>query len=257
MFYHSITKFVFIFKSLSDSSPEATRHFFTESVVTTTHEQNIICSKSHLDSTTHEQTIICRQLFAGHVVGSRPMKRKKKMHRMIKVLICPQHRGYQRKGGVVIPYKVQNNFYQNSHVTHTFLSFCFFSCVTHYFLPSQYICHAQTLCHHEIEIQSVTKCPYCRMTTLSSCQKLFLYLFFLSGLLNDIQKYFGIQNNNSAAGLLQTVFICSYMVLAPVFGYLGDRYRRKYLMAAGILIWSGTVFLSTLLSKDVSIYITI
>ena len=87
MFYHSITKFVFIFKSLSDSSPEATRHFFTESVVTTTHEQNIICSKSHLDSTTHEQTIICRQLFAGHVVGSRPMKRKKKMHRMIKAFI--------------------------------------------------------------------------------------------------------------------------------------------------------------------------
>ena len=63
-------------------------HFFTESVVTTTHEQNIICSKSHLDSTTHEQTIICRQLFAGHVVGSRPMKRKKKMHRMIIVFIC-------------------------------------------------------------------------------------------------------------------------------------------------------------------------
>ena len=76
-----------IFKSLSDSSPEATRHFFTESVVTTTHEQNIICSKSHLDSTTHEQTIICRQLFAGHVVGSRPMKRKKKMHRMITIFI--------------------------------------------------------------------------------------------------------------------------------------------------------------------------
>lgn len=72
----------------------------------------------------------------------------------------------------------------------------------------------------------------------------------IAGLLNDIQKYFGIQNNNSAAGLLQTVFICSYMVLAPVFGYLGDRYRRKYLMATGILIWSGTVFLSTLLSKD-------
>jgi len=76
--------------------------------------------------------------------------------------------------------------------------------------------------------------------------------FFISGLLNDIQKYFGIENSNSAAGLLQTVFICSYMILAPVFGYLGDRYRRKYLMAVGILIWSGTVFLSTLLSKDVS-----
>jgi len=47
-------------------------------MVTVTHEQNIICSKTHLDGTTHEQTIICGQLFAGHVVGSRPMKRKEK-----------------------------------------------------------------------------------------------------------------------------------------------------------------------------------
>ena len=31
----------------------------------------------------HEQTIICRQLFAGQVVGSRPKKRKKHLHRMI------------------------------------------------------------------------------------------------------------------------------------------------------------------------------
>ena len=77
-------------------------------------------------------------------------------------------------------------------------------------------------------------------------------VFLNPGLLDDIQDYFGIQNNNSAAGLLQTVFICSYMVLAPVFGYLGDRYKRKYIMATGILIWSGTVFASTLLDKDVS-----
>ena len=30
-----------------------------------------------LDGFAHEQTIICRQLVAGHVVGSWPMKRKK------------------------------------------------------------------------------------------------------------------------------------------------------------------------------------
>ena len=78
-------------------------------------------------------------------------------------------------------------------------------------------------------------------------------MFFILGLLDGIQKYFGIEDNNSAAGLLQTVFICSYMVLAPVFGYMGDRYKRKYIMAAGILIWSGTVYASTMLSKDVSI----
>ena len=47
------------------------------------HEQNIICSQTLLDSIAHEQTIISRQLFAGHVVGSRPMKRKKNLLRMI------------------------------------------------------------------------------------------------------------------------------------------------------------------------------
>ena len=57
--------------------------FFLENVVPSTHEQNIICSKTRLDGTTHEQTIICRQLFAGHVVDSRPMERQKKTHRMI------------------------------------------------------------------------------------------------------------------------------------------------------------------------------
>ena len=52
---------------------EAVCHFSFKNVVPTMHEQNIICSKTRLDGTTHEQTIICRQLFAGHVVGSRPM----------------------------------------------------------------------------------------------------------------------------------------------------------------------------------------
>ena len=47
--------------------------FSHESVVSITHEQNIICIK----------TLICRQLFAGHVVGSRPMKRTEKIHRLI------------------------------------------------------------------------------------------------------------------------------------------------------------------------------
>ena len=52
-------------------------------MVSFTHEQNIICSQTQLDDIAHEQTIICRQLFAGHVVGSRPMKRKKKLRQMI------------------------------------------------------------------------------------------------------------------------------------------------------------------------------
>ena len=51
------------------------------------HEQNIICSITRLDGTTHEQTIIFWQLFAGHVVDSRPIERKEKTHRVIKGFI--------------------------------------------------------------------------------------------------------------------------------------------------------------------------
>ena len=47
-----------------------------KSVVSFTNEQNIICSQTQLDDIAHEQIIICRLLFAGHVVGFRPMKRK-------------------------------------------------------------------------------------------------------------------------------------------------------------------------------------
>ena len=62
-------------------------HKKEKSVLSFAHEQNIICSQTlsqtQLDNVAHEQTIICRQLFVGHVVGSRPIKRKKKLHRMI------------------------------------------------------------------------------------------------------------------------------------------------------------------------------
>ena len=49
-----------------------------KSTVSFTHVQNIICSQTQLDGIAHEQTIMFRQLFAGHVMGSRPMKRKEK-----------------------------------------------------------------------------------------------------------------------------------------------------------------------------------
>ena len=52
-----------------------------------THEQNIICSQTQVDDIAHEQTIMCRQLFAGHVVGFRPIKRNNKLHRMINTVL--------------------------------------------------------------------------------------------------------------------------------------------------------------------------
>ena len=58
-------------------------HKKEKSTVSFTHVQKIICSQTQLDGIAHEQTIICRQLFTGHVVGSRPMKRKKNLLWMI------------------------------------------------------------------------------------------------------------------------------------------------------------------------------
>ena len=56
-----------------------------------THEQNIICSQTKLDDITREQTTICRQLFAGHVEGSRPMIRTKNVQRMMMPFIDVLH----------------------------------------------------------------------------------------------------------------------------------------------------------------------
>ena len=64
------------FSSKSDRKKE-------KSVVSCTHEQNIICSGSYCSQTqlnddiAHEQTIIYRQLFAGHVVGVGYEKKQK------------------------------------------------------------------------------------------------------------------------------------------------------------------------------------
>ncbi|XP_072273398.1 protein spinster homolog 1 [Pyxicephalus adspersus] len=60
--------------------------------------------------------------------------------------------------------------------------------------------------------------------------------FTVAGVLPNIESAFQIKDSQS--GLVQTVFIVSYMMLAPVFGYLGDRYNRKYIMCFGISFWS-------------------
>ncbi|XP_076269936.1 lysolipid transporter protein spinster isoform X2 [Rhynchophorus ferrugineus] len=62
--------------------------------------------------------------------------------------------------------------------------------------------------------------------------------FTVAGVLGSIQLEFNIHNDKG--GLLQTAFIIFYMAFGPLFGYLGDRYSRKWLMAFGVLLWSFT-----------------
>eukprot|EP00051_Salpingoeca_urceolata_P028363 m.486462 g.486462 ORF g.486462 m.486462 type:complete len:488 (+) comp24415_c0_seq1:34-1497(+) len=64
----------------------------------------------------------------------------------------------------------------------------------------------------------------------------------ISGVLPLLQdeKKNGFHHNlsDSQGGLLMTVFIGSYMIFSPVFGYFGDRINRKALIAVGIFFWS-------------------
>lgn len=72
--------------------------------------------------------------------------------------------------------------------------------------------------------------------------------YTLAGVLLETQEYFDI--NDSESGLLQTVFICSYMLLAPLFGYLGDRYPRKWLIVFGISFWSFMTLIGSFVPGD-------
>lgn len=67
--------------------------------------------------------------------------------------------------------------------------------------------------------------------------------FIFTAVLYDIQMSFSI--TDSQAGLLSTAFTLVYLLMAPVFGYLGDRFNRKYLMSFGIICWSAATLIGS------------
>uniref|UniRef100_A0A2Y9D1M0 Major facilitator superfamily (MFS) profile domain-containing protein n=1 Tax=Anopheles dirus TaxID=7168 RepID=A0A2Y9D1M0_9DIPT len=67
--------------------------------------------------------------------------------------------------------------------------------------------------------------------------------FTIAGVLTEIQDHFHIGDDEG--GLLQTAFVLSYMICAPLFGYLGDRYSRKWIMVLGVSLWSTTTLLGS------------
>lgn len=71
--------------------------------------------------------------------------------------------------------------------------------------------------------------------------------FTIAGVLSDIEKYFEI--DTTLSGLLQTSFITSYMVFAPLFGFLGDRYSRKWIIVFGVSFWSATTLISSFVQQ--------
>jgi len=72
--------------------------------------------------------------------------------------------------------------------------------------------------------------------------------FTIAGVLEQVKTYYDMDNKQG--GLLQTSFVVSYMLCAPVFGFLGDRYSRKYIIAGGVLFWSLTTYFGSLIPHD-------
>src|SRR4051812_10138973 len=75
---------------------------------------------------------------------------------------------------------------------------------------------------------------------------LFNYLdrLVLAAVLPKIQLELGL--SGLMGGLLETVFLIGYFVTAPLFGSLGDRTARKWLIAGGVIVWSAATCASGL-----------
>jgi len=83
--------------------------------------------------------------------------------------------------------------------------------------------------------------PFWLLAILSGLN-LFNYLdrYVVCQVVEPIRLSFGLTDRQE--GQLNTAFMLGYFLTAPVFGYLGDRMTRKWLIAAGIFVWSlGTV----------------
>uniref|UniRef100_A0A8R1IDJ0 MFS domain-containing protein n=1 Tax=Caenorhabditis japonica TaxID=281687 RepID=A0A8R1IDJ0_CAEJA len=67
--------------------------------------------------------------------------------------------------------------------------------------------------------------------------------YTIAGVLPQVQQYYKI--NDSMGGMIQTVFLISFMIGSPICGFLGDRFNRKYVMLGGMIIWLICVCAST------------
>ncbi|ELU07902.1 hypothetical protein CAPTEDRAFT_179917 [Capitella teleta] len=90
----------------------------------------------------------------------------------------------------------------------------------------------------ESEIQCSSHRAFFTLTIMLFANLLnYMDRYTIAGVLVKVKSYYRLESE-AQAGLLQTAFILSYMVLSPVFGFLGDRFSRKAIMAVGILFWS-------------------
>ena len=84
--------------------------------------------------------------------------------------------------------------------------------------------------------------------TATSTRTYALLILALINLVNYLDRYIvtvalpyikkDFQLDNTQAGLLGSFFMVVFMLASPISGFLGDRMPRRYLVAAGVLLWS-------------------
>lgn len=60
--------------------------------------------------------------------------------------------------------------------------------------------------------------------------------FIVGALVTPIKNQLSLTDEQ--VGRLQVTFTLAFVIAAPVFGYLGDRFRRKWILFGGIILWS-------------------
>lgn len=80
--------------------------------------------------------------------------------------------------------------------------------------------------------------PAVATLVLLICLNLLNYIdrYILPGVQSLVQKEYGW--NDERIGALTTAFFIVYMLVAPLTGWLGDRFRRKPLIIGGAVLWS-------------------
>jgi MFS family permease len=59
----------------------------------------------------------------------------------------------------------------------------------------------------------------------------------------SITKEFAL--SNTQAGYVVSAFVLGYFIFSPIFGYLGDRFDRRKVMALGLLAWSAATAMTS------------
>ncbi len=69
-------------------------------------------------------------------------------------------------------------------------------------------------------------------------------------MMDDIKRdpFFNVTNDKDL-GLLQTAFVICYMLFAPLFGYMGDRFSRKWIMIFGLSLWALATFVGSFMKN--------